>query len=63
MVSQAIQLTFALLAFVQPTGTTENEKIIHEAKAEKLILRAKLAMDDAMKILERLQPDWLVDGA
>uniref|UniRef100_A0A914CZA9 Uncharacterized protein n=1 Tax=Acrobeloides nanus TaxID=290746 RepID=A0A914CZA9_9BILA len=52
-----------LLVFTQkPTGMNETEMAIHEAKSEKLILRAKFAMEDAVKILERLKPEWLTQN-
>uniref|UniRef100_A0A914DZZ4 Uncharacterized protein n=1 Tax=Acrobeloides nanus TaxID=290746 RepID=A0A914DZZ4_9BILA len=62
MVNQAFQLTFSLLAFGKTVRKDEVERKIHEAKVEKLVLRAKLGIDDAIKVLERIQPDWLVDG-
>ena len=40
----------------------ETEMAIHEAKSEKLALRAKFAMEDAVKILERLKPEWLTQN-
>uniref|UniRef100_A0A914CDG5 CHK kinase-like domain-containing protein n=1 Tax=Acrobeloides nanus TaxID=290746 RepID=A0A914CDG5_9BILA len=44
-------------------GMNEEEKVIHEAKVEKLKLRARLGLEDSIKVLKRIQPDWLTDGA
>ena len=52
-----------MLVFVQTTGMSDSEKAIHEAKIEKLVLRAKLGLEDAVKILEQSKPEWLVKGA
>ena len=48
-----------MMVFGQTAGMSDSEKAIHEAKLEKLLLRAKLGLEDAVKILERSQPEWL----
>lgn len=63
MINQAFQLAFLLLAFTPTSGMEGAAKHIHEAKGEKLILRGRLALEDAIKVMERIQPDWLSEGA
>uniref|UniRef100_A0A914E9T3 CHK kinase-like domain-containing protein n=1 Tax=Acrobeloides nanus TaxID=290746 RepID=A0A914E9T3_9BILA len=46
-VIQAFCLSMILLVFAQTAGMSDSEKAIHEAKVEKLILRAKLGLEDA----------------
>uniref|UniRef100_A0A914DBQ6 CHK kinase-like domain-containing protein n=1 Tax=Acrobeloides nanus TaxID=290746 RepID=A0A914DBQ6_9BILA len=58
-VQQAFGLSMLMMVFGQTAGMSDSEKAIHEAKLEKLLLRGKLGMEDAVKILERSQPEWL----
>lgn len=40
-------------------GKNDTEKAIQEARNEKTLLRVKLALEDAVKIVEKLQPAWI----
>lgn len=61
MVNQTILLTIFNVIFTSTNGLDEKTNSIQEAKNAKLLLRTKLALEDAVKVLEEIQPDWLAD--
>lgn len=46
--------------FKKDQDLDEREKAILDAKLQKLALRTKFAMEDCVKILERLRPDLMI---
>uniref|UniRef100_A0A914DIV2 Uncharacterized protein n=1 Tax=Acrobeloides nanus TaxID=290746 RepID=A0A914DIV2_9BILA len=56
MINQAIMLP-ALLTFFSSNHEVSEE--IQEARNAKLVLRSKLGLEDAVKKLEAMHPDWI----
>ena len=61
--NQAFHLVYIVMFLQIKEELSKKEKSIQEAINEKNLLRAKHAMDDAVKILEKIHPEWIVEGA
>uniref|UniRef100_A0A914CW90 Uncharacterized protein n=1 Tax=Acrobeloides nanus TaxID=290746 RepID=A0A914CW90_9BILA len=61
--NQAFHLVYIAMSLQIKEELSKKEKSIQEAINEKNLLRAKHAMDDAVKILEKIHPDWIVEEA
>uniref|UniRef100_A0A914EF54 Uncharacterized protein n=1 Tax=Acrobeloides nanus TaxID=290746 RepID=A0A914EF54_9BILA len=62
-INQAFITSMGVLMLSTGEGMSEKENSIQEARNEKYFLRVKFALEDAVKMLEKNQPDWLVEGA
>uniref|UniRef100_A0A914DHK3 CHK kinase-like domain-containing protein n=1 Tax=Acrobeloides nanus TaxID=290746 RepID=A0A914DHK3_9BILA len=61
MVYMALELALWSVYFKEATITYETIPEVHEAKMEKLMLRARLALDDAVQFLEKHDRKWIIN--
>ena len=61
--NQAFHLVYIVMFLQIKEELSEKEKSIQEARNEINLLRVKHAMDDAVKILEKIHPEWIVEEA
>uniref|UniRef100_A0A914EH08 CHK kinase-like domain-containing protein n=1 Tax=Acrobeloides nanus TaxID=290746 RepID=A0A914EH08_9BILA len=61
--NQAFHLVYIVMFLQIKEELSKKEKSIQEAINEKNLLRAKRAMDDTVKILEMIHPEWIIEEA
>ena len=61
--NQAFHLVYIVMFLQIKEELSTKEKSIQEARNEINLLRVKHAMDDAVKILEKIHPEWIVEEA
>ncbi|TKR65455.1 hypothetical protein L596_025860 [Steinernema carpocapsae] len=60
MANQALHCMALVFVFAKIQGKTEREKLVWKARQERMMFRAKVAMEDCLEVLEKLPQDKLL---